>query len=171
MIGALFLLYLTYNSGYWLPFGGGSPGPRFLIPVLPFLAVPLAVAWRRWPATSLGLATASAVLMATATVTLPLIGNDDVGYWGHIVDLESFEHTVVSVAGFDNGWPALAPFLAALLGAALLARARADRPGRMAQPRAARRRRRRGAVGRPCGRRARSIAAATWAPRATRSCR
>ena len=31
--------------------------------------------------------------MATATVTLPLIGNDDIGYWGHIVELESFEHT------------------------------------------------------------------------------
>ena len=127
VIGGLFLLYLTYNSGYWLPFGGGSPGPRFLIPVLPFLAIPLAVAWRRWPATSLGLATASAVLMATATATLPLIGNDDVGYWGHIVDLASFEHTVVSVAGLDNGWFALAPFLAALLGAALLA-ARATGP-------------------------------------------
>jgi hypothetical protein len=56
VIAAMFLLYLTYNSGYWLPFGGGSPGPRFLIPVLPFLAVPLALAWRRWPATSLALA-------------------------------------------------------------------------------------------------------------------
>ena len=27
--------------------------------------------------------------MATATVTLPLIGNDDIGYWGHIVELET----------------------------------------------------------------------------------
>ena len=127
VIGSLFLVYLTYNSGYWLPFGGGSPGPRFLIPVLPFLAVPLALAWRRWPATALALASTSAVLMATATVTLPLIGNDDIGYWGHIVELETFEHTVLSVAGLDNGWLALLPFLAALLGAAVLA-ARATGP-------------------------------------------
>jgi hypothetical protein len=127
VIGSLFLVYLTYNSGYWLPFGGGSPGPRFLIPVLPFLALPLALAWRRWPATTLALATASGVLMATATATLPLIGNDDIGYWGHIVDLETFEHTVASVAGLDNGWLALAPFLAALLAAAVLA-ARATGP-------------------------------------------
>ena len=127
VIGSLFLLYLTYNSGYWLPFGGGSPGPRFLIPVLPFLAVPLALAWRRWPATSLALAAASAVLMATATATLPLIGNDDIGYWGHIVELETFEHTIASVAGLDNGWLALSPFLLALVGSALLA-ARATGP-------------------------------------------
>jgi hypothetical protein len=127
VIGGLFLIYLTYNSGYWLPFGGGSPGPRFLIPVLPFLAVPLALAWRRWPATALGLGAVSVVLMATATVTLPLIGNDDIGYWGHIVELQTFEHTVLSGAGFDNGWPALVPFLAALLGAAALA-ARATGP-------------------------------------------
>lgn len=127
VIGGLFLIYLTYNSGYWLPFGGGSPGPRFLIPVLPFLAVPLALAWRRWPATALGLGAASVVLMATATVTLPLIGNDDIGYWGHVVELQTFEHTVLSTAGLDNGWPALLPFLAALLGAAALA-ARATGP-------------------------------------------
>jgi hypothetical protein len=65
--------------------------------------------------------------MATATATLPLIGNDDIGYWGRIVELETFEHTIASVAGFDNGWLALSPFLVALLGAALLA-ARATGP-------------------------------------------
>jgi len=121
VIGGLFLAYLTYNSGYWLPFGGGSPGPRFLVPVLPFLALPLALAWRRWPATALALATVSAVLMATLTATLPLIGNDDIGYWMHIVDIESFEHTVASAVGLDNGWLAIAPFAVALLAAALLA--------------------------------------------------
>jgi hypothetical protein len=127
VIGALFLVYLTYNSGYWLPFGGGSPGPRFLVPVLPFLAVPLALAWRRWPATALSLACASAVLMATATVTLPLIGNDDIGYWTSLARDANFEHTIASVAGLDNGWLALSPFVAALLGSALLA-ARATGP-------------------------------------------
>jgi hypothetical protein len=127
VIGGLFLVYLVYNSGYWLPFGGGSPGPRFMIPVLPFLAVPLALAWRRWPATALALAAASAFLMATATMTLPLIGNDDVGYWWEIAGMETFEHTVASVAGLDNGWLALTPFVAALAAAALLA-ARATGP-------------------------------------------
>lgn len=127
VIGGLFMAYLTYNSGYWLPFGGGSPGPRFLIPTLPFLAIPLAVAWRRWPATAFALAAVSALLMATATMTLPLLGNDDIGYWWYIVRLATFEHTLASVFGLDNGWLALAPFLAALLAAAAFA-ARATGP-------------------------------------------
>ena len=36
VIAAVAPAYLVYNAGYWLPMGGGSPGPRFLIPVLPF---------------------------------------------------------------------------------------------------------------------------------------
>ncbi|MCU0493942.1 MAG: hypothetical protein MUD01_20320 [Chloroflexaceae bacterium] len=38
-IGVLFILW---NSAYYLPLGGGTPGPRFLIPSLPFLMLPLA---------------------------------------------------------------------------------------------------------------------------------
>jgi len=53
VIIAIALAYFVYNAGYWLPLGGGSPGPRFLIPILPFLALGLAVAWRRWPAVTL----------------------------------------------------------------------------------------------------------------------
>jgi hypothetical protein len=95
--------------------------------VIPFLAIPLALSWRRWPATALALASVSAVLMATATVTLPLIGNDDIGYWWHIVEIETFEHTIATIAGFDNGWLALSPFIAAVLASAVLA-ARATGP-------------------------------------------
>ena len=38
-ITAIALAYFIYDTGYWLPFGGGTPGPRFLIPLLPFLGV------------------------------------------------------------------------------------------------------------------------------------
>src|SRR6202043_2544230 len=44
-IAGICVCYLGYNSGYYLPFGGGSAGPRFLITMLPFLAVPLGIAF------------------------------------------------------------------------------------------------------------------------------
>jgi len=113
VIGAVCAAYLTYDSGYWLPFGGGSPGPRFLIPMLPFLAVGLAAAYRRLPAVTLALAIPSALIMLAADLTKPLIGSDDVGVWARLVAQGDFEHTVLSALGAGNGWLALAPVLGA----------------------------------------------------------
>jgi hypothetical protein len=45
---AISLLFLLMDSGYFDPFGGVSPGPRFFIPALPFLALGLACAFERW---------------------------------------------------------------------------------------------------------------------------
>jgi hypothetical protein len=121
VIGSIFALYLLYNSGYWLPFGGGSPGPRFLIPVIPFLGIALAPAFRRLPATALALLVPSVLVMATATVTLPMIGNGDVGLWVHLVGEHNYEQTIVSVLGADNNLAGLLPFLICLTGSLLLA--------------------------------------------------
>jgi hypothetical protein len=65
--------YLAYNACYYLPFGGGVPGPRFLVTILPFLAVPLAAAYRRAPLATLALAVVSAATMAAATFTVPIL--------------------------------------------------------------------------------------------------
>jgi hypothetical protein len=120
VLGGVPLAYLVYNSGYWLPFGGGSPGARFLVPALPFLAVPLALTFRRFPITSVALVIPSVVLTVACTTTLPLIGNDDIGAWTHLLRVGIFEHTVVSVLGGDNSWPAIAPVLLALVVAIVL---------------------------------------------------
>jgi hypothetical protein len=45
---AVALIYVILNCGYFLPYGG-SPGPRFLIPALPFLALGLGPAFARAP--------------------------------------------------------------------------------------------------------------------------
>jgi hypothetical protein len=56
--------FVLLNGGYFLPYGGGSPGPRFLAPALPFLllGLPCALARFRWP--TLALALLSTVLMS-----------------------------------------------------------------------------------------------------------
>jgi len=121
VIAAVVAAYFVYDSGYWLPMGGGSPGPRFLIPALPFLALGTALAWRRWPGPTLALAVPSAVTMSAAAITYPLVTFGHTSDWTQRIDAANFQHTVLSLFGLDNGWPAVAPVLAAFLAAAVLA--------------------------------------------------
>jgi hypothetical protein len=130
-IGGLAIAYLVYNSGYWLPFGGGSPGPRFLIPTLPFLALPLALAYRRFPITTLALAVPSALFMLTVTLTQPLISDNDVGFWSRLLDAANFQPTVASPLGGGHGLAAISPVLALVLLAAGLTVAATHPPARV----------------------------------------
>ena len=50
------VLFLLLNAGYFLVYGGGTPGPRFFAPALPFLALGLPCALSRWPRPTLVLA-------------------------------------------------------------------------------------------------------------------
>jgi hypothetical protein len=79
LIGGLAVSYLVYNSGYFQPFGGFVPGPRFLVPILPFLGVALVSAFRAFPLTTLVLAGISTALMTAVTITGPLLAFD--GRW------------------------------------------------------------------------------------------
>ena len=118
---AVAAVYFIYNAGYWLPFGGGTPGPRFLIPALPFLAIGLAFAYRRLPALTLGLAIPSALLMAIGSVTYPLIGRQGIGTWADWLMEGKLEHSVLTAFGVTNAWLAIAPVVAAVLTAVVLA--------------------------------------------------
>jgi hypothetical protein len=121
VIAAIAGAYFVYDAGYWLPMGGGSPGPRFLIPTLPFLAVGIAYAWRRWPGPAMALAVPSAVTMIAAAITYPLVTFGQTGDWSQRASDANFQHTVLSLFGLDNGWVAVAPVLIAFLAAAILA--------------------------------------------------
>jgi len=113
VIAAVALAYLVYNAGYWLPMGGGSPGPRFLIPILPFLALGLGPAWRRWPAVTLALAAISATTMVAATISYPMIGTQDPGEWvRRMFDSGIYQHSVLDLAGIAHGLVSILPFVA-----------------------------------------------------------
>jgi hypothetical protein len=118
---AVAAVYFIYNSGYWLPYGGGTPGPRFLIPALPFVAVGLAYAYKRLPALTLGLAIPSGLFMLVGTLTYPLIGKQGMGTWADWLVQGRLEHTALTAFGVTNAWLALAPFFAAILVAIILA--------------------------------------------------
>jgi hypothetical protein len=73
--GLLAVAFLAYNAGYYSPAGGATPGPRFLIAMLPFLALPTVVAARLRPRLAIGLLAAGSLVLFAADATQPLIGH------------------------------------------------------------------------------------------------
>lgn len=124
LAGTLLLVFLLYDSGYTLsfggPFGGDSPGPRFLVAVLPFVLFPLGLAARARPGVAAALAAASAGAMILATATVPMVGEGETYRWIDALRNGTFAHTVVTLLGGGSGWAAIAPFLALMVGASAL---------------------------------------------------
>lgn len=69
--GAIVVAFLAFNAGYYLPFGGWTPGPRFLLPALPFAAVLVALAPRALRPLTATLIAVAVVFMFVATATMP----------------------------------------------------------------------------------------------------
>ena len=117
--------YLIYNSGYYLPFGGGAPGPRFLITMLPFVACPLGLALRRWPGPTVALAGASVTAWTIVTITHPLVGyENETVVWTRLLSKGEFQPTIATALGAGRGWGGIWPILLAV-GAALVVAAAA----------------------------------------------
>jgi hypothetical protein len=126
LIGALCVAEVTWNSGHngtFMSLGGWVPGPRFLIPLLPFLCFALAPALRRAPATVGALGLVSAGAMVVATSAEPLLQNDDTRHWLSRIGHGNFTATIVSLSGVGHGWIAILPFYALVLVAACAATA------------------------------------------------
>lgn len=121
-ITAVCICYLGYNSGYYLPFGGGFMGPRFLDTLLPFLAFPVALALRRWPGPAVALAAVAIAVTAIATITHPLVGYEtETVVWARYLREGFFQPTIASAYGFGRGWGGIWPFLLPAGGGVALA--------------------------------------------------
>jgi hypothetical protein len=115
LIAALCVVEVTWNAGRSstdLALGGWVPGPRFLIPLLPFLCFALAPVLRRVPATVGALAFVSAGAMLVATSAEPLLSNNDTHHWIARIGDGNFAATIVSLSGVGHGWIAILPFYA-----------------------------------------------------------
>lgn len=117
LLAALTAVELVWNSARHptdFALGGWVPGPRFLIPLLPFLVVALAPAIRRVPATVATLGAVSVATMTAATAAEPLLSNEDTRRWLERIVDGNFAATVLSLGGIGHGWLAIAPFFAAV---------------------------------------------------------
>ncbi len=120
-IGGICFCFLAYNSGYYLPFGGGFMGPRFLDTLLPFLAFPIALTLKHFPGPTIALAAVSITTTVIATVTHPLIGYENEAVtWMRYLSKGLFQPTIASAYGLGRGWGGIWPFLLAA-GAAVVA--------------------------------------------------
>lgn len=121
-IAGVCLCYLIYNSGYYLPFGGGFMGPRFLTTMLPFLACPLGLALKRYPGPTVALAAISIATTMIATATHPLVGyENETVVWTRLLGNGEFQPTIASAFGLGRSWGGIWPFVLAAGGAVVLA--------------------------------------------------
>jgi hypothetical protein len=121
-IAGVCVCYVGYNSGYYLPFGGGFMGPRFLTTMLPFLAIPIGIALKRHPGPTIALAGVSLACTIVATITHPLTGYEtEAVVWARYLREGFFQPTIASAFGLGRGWGGIWPFFLAAGGAVLLA--------------------------------------------------
>lgn len=127
-IAAICACYLFYNAGYYLPFGGGFSGPRFLMAPLPFLALGLAYAYARFPAQTIALAAVSVTTTIVATITHPLIGYEtEAVRWARFLLTGNFQPTIASALGLGRGWDGIWTFLVPAIAAIVLASCASER--------------------------------------------
>jgi Dolichyl-phosphate-mannose-protein mannosyltransferase len=132
VVTGLFLLYNSANN--YTVFGGSSPGPRYVIPVLPFLAIPLAAAWRAIPGATAGLTVGAGLFMAGATLTSPLGAGDQQVL--HRLTTGGYVESAAAFLGLHGGLADI-PFALALVVAAAAAIAVTPLPERYSREAAA----------------------------------
>jgi hypothetical protein len=120
------LAFFLPIAGFATPIGGSTPGPRYLIPALPFLAVLVALIPRVLRLPTVALVAVSVALVITATVTSPSWGTEIVSdplshLWAPMLRAGDVVETTALVRwGVDGVLPLALLGIAALLAVAAL---------------------------------------------------
>lgn len=113
---AMFLVFLMIPMFWANPWGGDSPGPRYMTPAMAFLAPGVAYALRQRRGLTVGLGAVSLISMGLATLTNPFVaGPGDTGGLGAWIELALARQWVPNMSG--EPWGAVAAI--ALAGLAL----------------------------------------------------
>ena len=121
-------LFLVYNAGYYLPFGGWGPGPRFLVAAIPFSLVLVAYALARYPLPVTAVGLCGVLAMALANGTAPIVSEQlGLGFWLGRLHVGDVEQTVLTRLGVTDRWAAVAPY-GLLLGLGVVLAFAAARP-------------------------------------------
>jgi len=111
VVAAIALAFVVYTMGYFLPNGGTSPGPRFVTPALPFLALGLPFAFARWRRATMVVAAVSVAVASFDEITWAIANK---------LRLDEWPKTLWSRAGLPTSVGA-ALLLAAAAAAVLVA--------------------------------------------------
>ena len=117
------LIYWTYVAGYIWPVGGQVPGPRYMIPMLPFIGLGLPFAWKRLPSATTVSAVAGGTVMVAATITVSTVKEQGLGLWWLRIKDGHFGTTIFTLMGGGTGWGTILPTLILFAAAPLLAAA------------------------------------------------
>ena len=89
------------------PWGGDSPGPRYMTPAFPLLVLGVAAVWRRSRIWGRAAAALGVLTMALATLTDPLLSDDarvSIGSWIQLAADGDIVPTVFTIAVGPLGW-------------------------------------------------------------------
>lgn len=126
MVGSLLLVQAGWSNAW----GGASPGPRYVVPALPFLVVGVARIWQWWSRFTVAAVAFSIATMMLATFTWPLVSRHDPSALETWISFLLDGHTATSVLTTHwGGWALALPLLGALAVAARVAVVTGPRTG------------------------------------------
>lgn len=123
VVMALFVLMM---GGWSNATGGASPGPRYVLPALPFLVPGAAYAFARWSVAAWATTVVGWITMGLATLTMPLAPRDHPWalsyWWGRLTEGATADTLLERYVASGTVWVPVV--LAVVAGALLLARQR-----------------------------------------------